>query len=98
MLRSILPIDIGPGCQLLVCGRQTVTQLPSHSHARLAKTAEVHFQSKYHHSVKGIINRNFSHVTAAVIGQHSISTINYWHVTVPFRQVYKIPGLRREYL
>jgi len=59
MLWSILPVDIGPGCQLLVCGRQTVTQLPSHSHARLAKTAEVHFQSKYQHAVKGITSRNF---------------------------------------
>jgi len=36
----------------------------------------------------------FSHVTAALIGQHSNSTISYWHATIPFHQVYKIPGLR----
>ena len=46
----------------------TVTLLHLHSHVCLAKTAEEYFQSKSQHAVQGITSRNFSHVTAAVIG------------------------------
>ena len=59
MLCSFLPIDIGPCGHLLVCGRQTVTRLHSHSQARLAKIAEEYFQSKCQHAVQGIIRGNF---------------------------------------
>ena len=93
MLWSFIPIDIGPCCHLPVCGRQTVTLLHSHSHVCLAKTAEEYFQSKCQHALRGVISRNFFSrtITAAVIVQHSSSTISYWHVTVPFHQVYKNP-------
>ena len=46
---------------------------------------------------KGLQDVTFSQVTAAVIGQHSSSTRSYWHMTVPFHQVYKVPGLLWDY-
>ena len=60
MLWSFLPKDIVPGGHLLVCSRQAVTRLHSHSHARLTKTAEEYFQSKCQHAVQGFIRHHFS--------------------------------------
>ena len=46
--------------QPIACMWSPDTLLHLHSYVRLAKTAEVYFQSKYQHAVKGIISCNYA--------------------------------------
>jgi len=84
MLWSFLPIDKVPAAICLyVVGRQL------HCYMRIVtrvwrKQPKNIFSQNVSTLYKGLYDVTFSHVTAALIGQHSISTSSCWHATVPF--------------